>query len=116
MKQYIIGIVLFAVVVLNGCIYESREELFATPDEVSFSVDVQPLIQANCVSCHSQPTPNGNTPLENYDDIKAAGTSGVLLNVLKGENGLSVMPPTGALPADQINLIETWINDGMPNN
>lgn len=115
MKKCFIGI-LFLVLIISSCVTENRQDLFETPQEVSFSGDVQPLIQTNCVSCHSQPSPNGNVPLENYDDIKAAGTNGSLLNALKGENGVSVMPPTGSLPADQIALIETWINDGMPNN
>lgn len=116
MKKHILGMLLFVILLLSSCVFESREELFSRPDEVSFSTDILPLIQANCVSCHSQPTPNGNTPLENYDNIKAAGTSGVLLDVLRGENGRSVMPPTGALPSSEIELVERWINNGMPNN
>ncbi|MFK7950040.1 MAG: hypothetical protein AB8G11_20790 [Saprospiraceae bacterium] len=116
MKKHFIGIILSTTLILSSCVFENREDLFETPVEVSFSTDVQPLIQSNCISCHSQPSPNGNVPLENYDDIKAAGTNGSLLNALKGENGVSIMPPAGALPASQIELIETWINDGMPNN
>lgn len=115
MKKYFVGI-LFFVLIISSCVTENREDLFETPQEVSFSGDVQPLIQANCVGCHSRPNPNGNVPLENYDDIKAAGTNGSLVNSLKGENGFSLMPQTGSLPADQIALIETWVNNGMPNN
>lgn len=116
MKKQLIGITFFAILILSSCIYENRQDLFEQPDVVSFSADVEPIIQSQCTSCHSQPSPSGNTVIENYDDVKAIGTDGRLINSLKGENGFSLMPQTGSLPPDQITLIETWVNDGMPNN
>lgn len=116
MKKQLVGITLFAILILSSCIYENREDLVTQPQVVSFSADVEPIIQSQCTSCHNRPSPSGSTPLENYDDLKAIGTDGRLINVLKAENGFGIMPQTGSLPADQITLIETWVNDGMPNN
>jgi len=83
---------------------------------VSFSADVMPTIQSNCTSCHGATNPMGGTSLTNYTTVKAAGSSGALLGTIKHQNDYPAMPQSGSLTACQIAKIETWVNNGMPNN
>lgn len=82
---------------------------------VTFSGNVWPVIQNNCLGCHSGSFPSANIRLENYADLVAISYTGQLLGVLRGE-GFSVMPPGGQLPQCTISQIQKWINDGTPNN
>jgi cytochrome c5 len=85
-------------------------------DNVTFAVDVMPVINSYCTSCHSGTSPSGNTVLNNYATVSAAATSGKLLGTIKHATGYPIMPPSGGLTDCQISKIETWINNGKPNN
>jgi len=107
---------------LYSCSYDSVENLYpATGDcdttNISYTNDIWPIIDSNCTSCHSGNAPSGNVNLENYDQIKAAGINGSLLGVIKHESGWSPMPKgTSKLPDCDIMKIETWGNNGYPDN
>jgi uncharacterized membrane protein len=68
----------------------------------SFANDVSPLIQGNCVSCHS----NYST----YTQIKASAAS-IRSSIVGGS-----MPKGNSLTEAQKNNIVCWIDAGMPNN
>lgn len=68
----------------------------------SYSINVSPLIQSNCVSCHSQ--------YNSYSGVKSAASS--IRNVIV--NGS--MPKNGSLSEDQKNNIVCWIDAGAANN
>jgi len=107
---------------LYSCKYDNIENLYpATGDcdttNISYANDVWPIIGSNCTSCHSGNAPSGNVNLENHEQIKAAGINGSLLGVIKHENGWSPMPKgTSKLPDCDILKIETWGNNGYPDN
>lgn len=67
-----------------------------------FATNVLPIIQANCVGCHS----SYNT----YSGVKA-GISAIRSEVVSGS-----MPKGGSLTTDQKNAIVCWIDGGAPNN
>lgn len=80
-------------------------------EQVSFSTQIMPMIQNNCVSCHdvgaTSPT------LTTHAEISANATS--ILNTL---NGTPVLMPQGG-PALSDTLIERfscWIDQGKLNN
>lgn len=106
----------------QSCYYDNEEDLYpaaTTCDttDVSYSRDVWPVISSNCTSCHSGGAPQGNVSLENYDDIVVAADNGSLLGVIRHEDGWSPMPKGGGKLNDcNIALIETWVNNGTPNN
>lgn len=95
----------------NQCIEDA-----CNTSNVSFATDVMPTIQSSFTSCHGTTSPSGGTTLNNYTTVKAAGTSGALLGTIKHQTGYPAMPQTGSLTACQIEKIETWVNNGMPNN
>jgi len=83
---------------------------------VSFSADISGIIANSCTGCHSGSSPNGGVSLTNYSEIAAIANSGKLLNVIKGTNGASLMPPGGAMDNCRIDKINKWIEDGAQNN
>jgi mono/diheme cytochrome c family protein len=113
-----IGMLVF----LSSCYYDVAEELYpekpaCDTTNVTFTDQVLPIINANCTSCHSGQAPAGNISLENYNDISAAANDGSLLGVIRHEQGWSPMPKGGGKLNDcDIAEIETWVNQGAPNN
>jgi len=72
-----------------------------------YTTDILPLLQTNCLSCHGPSGPN--TPnLSNYQTAQIAGQQ------IKADVDSGHMPPTGKLPAAQVQLIDNWVNAGMP--
>lgn len=118
-KLLLIGIV---PLVMNACYYDSIQELYPNPTacdttNVTYSSDVWPVINANCVSCHSGPGASGNIRLANYDEIVIQANNGNLMGAINHESGYSPMPKGGfKLPECDITKIQIWIDDGTPDN
>ncbi|MDK2909081.1 MAG: hypothetical protein PWR20_648 [Bacteroidales bacterium] len=84
---------------------------------VSFASHIFPIIQTNCMGCHSGANPSGGITLSNYQQIVAvASNNNKLLGTIKHLPGYSAMPPGGKLDECSIAKISKWINDGTPNN
>lgn len=84
---------------------------------VSFASHVFPIIQDQCMGCHSGANPSGGIALTNYQQIVAvATTNNKLLGAIKHLQGYSAMPPSGKLDVCSIAKIAKWISDGTPNN
>jgi mono/diheme cytochrome c family protein len=109
-----------------GCYYDNEEELYPNTScdttNVTYSADVWPVINDNCVSCHSGGAPSGNISLENYDNIKnqaliSSGQPGSLYGAISHDPGNSPMPKSGGKLSDcAITKIKKWIDDGALNN
>ena len=84
---------------------------------VTFSGDVYPIMQAQCLVCHNDNRQDGGVNLDSYDLIKARGSNGKLMGTIEHQAGYNPMPPSG-VKIDQcfIDKLNAWINDGMPNN
>lgn len=84
---------------------------------VTFSSSIWPVLETNCVGCHSGATPAGDIPITNYNEAVTIANNGKLLGVIGHETGFSPMPKNGAKLADcKIKEIEIWIADGTPDN
>lgn len=92
-----------------------------TSSSIGFSQQVWPIIQNNCLGCHSASNPSGGVNLSNYSQVKhfsetlVNGTP-ILVGALRQNPGFSAMPPTGILGTCQLRTIELWIEQGMQNN
>jgi ankyrin repeat protein len=92
------------------------------PAKVDFRRDVQPLLKANCVGCHGPTQQMNNYRLDRRRDAMRGGTIAVLspgnsagsrlYRRLIGNDYGKQMPPTGALPQEQIDLLKAWIDQG----
>lgn len=88
---------------------DDEEKSFSCGEEVSLSQDIMPIVQRDCnlSRCHLDgPMPRLGTAEEvilHADDIQAQVNSGQ-------------MPPVTPLEADEVELIDCWVNDGAPHN
>lgn len=104
-----------------GCYYDTEEDLYPTLNcnttSVSFSSDVQPILNNNCIVCHSAAANLGNITLEGHSAVLKYVNDGTLLGSIKHLSGYSAMPQ-GASKMNACNIakIESWINAGSPNN
>lgn len=84
---------------------------------VTFSASVNPIIQKNCLGCHSGGTPSGNLDFSGHNGIQPVALNGRLLGAVRHETGFSSMPKGGNKLSDcDIEKIRIWINAGAPNN
>lgn len=110
--------VLVMCVSLSSCYYDNKEDLYGDipcdPVGVSFTKDIQPLIQTECAiyGCHIQGGA-GYGVFENYQNIKAKVDNGSLRSRVIVQKD---MPPSNPLSECQIAHIEAWINEGALNN
>jgi hypothetical protein len=114
---------IWAWLAMAGCSWDNQEEFYPTQEgcdtlDVSFSMDVQPLLSQNCLSCHS----NSNAPnfgagvrLESHADV--AQRIPLIVSVINHEEGFPQMP-RGAEKLDSCSIatFEAWENQGSKDN
>ncbi len=92
---------------------------------IDYFRQVRPLLDAKCAACHTGDKPKGGLRLDNLTAAGKGGTSdgaaitpgkpdaSSLLARAKSADAKEVMPPKGdRLTADEIKLLETWIDEG----
>ena len=131
--------VLFLTVGFSACTSKTIDNTGLTdpgPDDqvaVSYASDIQPLFNATCagIGCHVGFQMSG-VALDSYDAVMAsiglqyggpivipgnASGSPLIDKISASPQSGRRMPLTGVpLPASDIELIRTWIDDGAPNN
>ena len=93
----------------------------ATP---TFDSDIQPLLEAKCVVCHGNDSPQAGLDLRTKASILHGGKSGPALVVGASAGSLlldkvvsKTMPPgDGKLTGDEIDTLRLWIDKGAPAN
>ena len=92
----------------------------ATPDAVSFTKQIVPILTAKCAGCHIRMA-KGEFSMATFAALKKGSESGTVFSPGKGEGSRLVevlasgdMPRGGGgpLPPDQIALITRWIDQG----
>lgn len=119
MKKPVYYIFLFAL--FMGCYYDVEEDFRmdteCNTDNITYSEDILNIVSNRCYKCHAASLNLGNVTLEGYDKISIYVNSGRLLGAIRREPGYSPMPQNESmLPDCDIRKIETWVNDGAPNN
>ena len=79
--------------------------------EPSFLECVKPIIDNNCVSCHSYGGAAVHILLTDYNFILAVDNIYDIVNSIN-----TSMPKGGLMPQQNINVIEKWFNNDAPNN
>lgn len=97
------------------------------PGVVSFSADVQPIFQRQCIACHGA-NGLGDLNMTSHQTLMTTGKHSPvvipgdaerssLYQSLKGKaSGIPAMPPGTPLTDEQIDTIARWINQGAPQN
>jgi hypothetical protein len=106
--------------------------LFATPrpsdaaDEVSFELQVRPILTAKCLECHGPETQESHLRLDRRSSMLRGGDSGEpaiivgdsekshLIALVSGHEAGKLMPPDEAnrLSESEIQILRTWIDAG----
>ena len=135
MKRILTLIITVAAIAwMHSCTYEVEDELYP-PDKlpcdtcdsepcdtenVSYSLDIVPIMKDNCYDCHSGSNPFGEKRLDSYQNLKETieRPSSDFYCSVKNESGCDRMPPNPRelLSSCQVELIETWESDGFPDN
>jgi hypothetical protein len=108
---------------LAGCSKESEDVLSkgasTTCDttDVSYSLQVVPILQINCYSCHSGTSPFAGFTLDSYSALKIQADKGDLSNAVKHTGNVTPMPyGLPQLDPCNVNTIVAWVNQGTKNN
>ncbi len=105
-----------------GCYYDNYEELYPVlasecdTSNTTFAMDINPVIEANCVRCHNAADANGDVLLTSYEEIKSVADDGRLVQVITSTDPDLQMPPGNPLPNCDIQKISIWVESGAPNN
>ena len=97
--------------ILQGALNNSCEDCDTT--NLAYT-DISPIIQSNCLNCHGSSNPANGRELSTYAQLKDALLNTNLLDRINDRNGASVMPVGGKMSDCNINKIEIWYNNGMP--
>jgi mono/diheme cytochrome c family protein len=104
---------------------ENTGDESTSTEEISFSEDVAPILEAECSMCHGS---LGGWDSSTYDSVMNSGDNGpvvipgdvdnsLLAQKIQGTQTIGVMMPTsGLMDQDLIKIILDWIEAGAPNN
>ena len=92
---------------------------------LSYNVDIAPILQKKCLSCHSATTHKSGLVLDSYSALMKGGRHGQvvtphdskasrLMQMLSGETDPQMPLESDPLPAAQIAAIKSWIDAGAP--
>mgnify|MGYP000091342227 CR=1 FL=1 len=107
-------------ILFTSCLFDNRTEFY--PEEVVvnptvfFAADIFPIITNECVNCHGANFPSGGVSLNNYENVKISVDNGSFYGSITATNGYRIMPQSGSLPDNEIQLIDTWIKEGALDN
>jgi len=110
----LVGIAFFV-----SCDSRTQQDLEGVVTNPTYVKNVKPIMDAKCVSCHSQ-SGQGNFPdLDTYDAVKSAqdGTNDdkLLCSILSNSCTSDRMPKSDApLSNGSITTITNWINNNYP--
>ncbi len=91
--------------------------------QVDFDQHVKPILATKCHACHGTKQQQSGLRLDkrqnalrggDYGPVILAGKSAeskLILRLVSGDGGMQ-MPPTGALPAEDIGILRAWIDQG----
>ena len=98
---------LFILFIFNSCTWNELPKVICVPDEQIYLDLVQPIIESNCISCHSS-TDDNPAVLVTYNGIIDAINN----HSLREEVVSRRMPMDGYAPlsSSEINIIKNWID------
>jgi WD40 repeat protein len=100
----------------------------AADQPVSFVRDIAPILQANCISCHSQRLKDGELAVDTHASLLKGGESGAVVvpgkskesplatTLRETDDELRMPKETAALNEVQIRLLERWIDAGAASD
>lgn len=83
---------------------------------LTYTNSIKTIFDFNCVICHRGAFASAGLSLTTYEEVKDAMVSPIdlLLRINGGDNTNPSMPQGGKMPECNIEKIEIWYNNGMP--
>lgn len=100
----------------QGAVENSCPELICDTLDVTFALDIEPMVQTFCAACHTGIMPVGSIQIGTYDEIVDVASESVFLDIIDGEFEFVMPQNTDGLTDCQVRMFEIWIEDGLPNN
>lgn len=119
---FLVGVIM----AIQSCYYEYPPEPSPIePEDVSFNTHILPVLVSKCATpeCHDGTKKPDLREDNAYRELKSGGycnttfpkESKLYKSITEGIGGL-VMPPSGSLSAQDIDLIVIWMGKGAPND
>jgi len=125
-KYFKISLILIAISSFTACYYDKKDQVYpqvvvaaCDTTNVSYSVTVTNILNANCNNCHgaSANSLGAGIVLNTYASVKPYITNGRLVNSILQNGNASPMPKNMAkMDVCSINKIIVWANKGAINN
>lgn len=102
----------------SACTYEQiAEKTDCAVTSPTYRLQVKPLLERYCNSCHAGASPSGGINLATYENLVITAKNGRLLGSIQHQSGYSPMPQGGSkLSACDIDLVKKWIETGAKND
>jgi hypothetical protein len=120
-KVHVFLLVLLAMLSTSSCYYDNAEQLYGTGascDSVAtWTNEIQPLVQAQCVSCHQGTAASGGLDLSTHLSVQNSVLNGSMLDRINRNAGDPLaMPPSGPLSDCNKAKVRVWTRAGaLPN-
>ncbi len=124
MKKQLIIPIIAAFLVSAYAVFQSGLTNAAQQKQVSFTEDIQPILQYRCGNCHMGEFVSKDLRMDTYEDLMKGSRNGSVIIAGNAKESLLVqkvssgqMPKRGPkLTPSQVQIIVDWINSGAPNN
>lgn len=108
---------------LASCYYDNGDTIYpkgpndCDTSSITFSADILPIIQDNCISCHNHVSFLGSVNLEGYNNVAVYANNGLLVGSIRHYAGFRPMPDgQPMLDECSIESVEAWVRNGVLNN
>jgi hypothetical protein len=120
MKSYLL--VFLASTLLASCAYDNFQDAYGDQiadcdtSAVSYSLDIQPVIDNNCVNCHGPINPLAGLDISTYQQVDA--NKGKISDRINRQPGDPLLMPQNGPPLLRcdIDQFDAWVNQGALNN
>jgi hypothetical protein len=114
MKNVFFVLIITAGVFTVACQHDTPPP--CTAETINYAKQIQPILTSNCAysGCHDGVTRAKGVQLTDYSNVKkyvTGNNAGKLYQTITATGGRR-MPPSGALPQEDITLIKKWIDQG----
>lgn len=108
-----------------GCYNDNMDDLYPgsgifapcdTTSTMSYERHIVPIIENNCIACHSGGGANADVHLDSYQGVFDAANSGQLVGATWHDPNYAPMPPNYQLDSCSLVQINKWVLAGAPNN
>jgi hypothetical protein len=112
-------IVVLTIMSVLSCVNNNELDLYGIPEcdtlNVSWNSRISAIMETNCVMCHGEDLSYNGVRHDSYESELVVVNDGRLRGVVNHHAGFSKMQKDRAkLPACELLLINTWLDNGAP--